>query len=133
MAIPFEQPPQEQKVSEEKKSEVTNKGRIKTKVEFQHLGDEVGLYSMDFDGALGKDGVGIRIWIQVLSFSETKSQELFNKRCLLKLLIILILIINMGKYSYFKSVHSVWLLFTQRVIFLNCNIDLLNTRVNRCI
>jgi len=88
---------------------------------------------MDFDGALGKDGVGIGIWIQVLSFSETKYQVLVDKRCLLKLLIILTLIINLGKYSYFKSVHSVWLLSTQRVMFLNCSIDILNTRVNRCI
>eukprot|EP00253_Pinus_taeda_P011030 PITA_11030 len=56
VAIPSEQPSREQKVSEEQKNEATSKGKIETIVEFQHLEDEDGLWSMDFDGALGKDG-----------------------------------------------------------------------------
>jgi len=54
------------------KSEVTNKCRIETKAEFQHLGDEAGLWSMDLDGALGKDGAGIGIWIRSPIFQLEK-------------------------------------------------------------
>jgi len=42
------------------------------------------------------------------------AKMLVDKRCLLKLLIILTLIINLGKSSYFKSVHSMWLLFNSK-------------------
>ena len=35
----------------------------KQQSEFHHLEDENGLWTMDFDGALGKYGVGIGIWI----------------------------------------------------------------------
>ena len=31
---------------------------------FQLPDDEEGLWTMDFDGALGKDGAGIKIWIR---------------------------------------------------------------------
>ena len=35
------------------------------KTDFQHLQEEEeGLWTMDFDGAVGNDGVGIRIWVR---------------------------------------------------------------------
>ena len=59
-----EKPLEEQKNSAEHKNEVTDKIKSEPIVKFQHLEDEDGLWSMDFDGALGKEGAGIGIWIQ---------------------------------------------------------------------
>ena len=42
---------------------MTGQSKSRPVVKFQHLEDEDGLWSMDFDGALGKEGAGIGIWI----------------------------------------------------------------------
>jgi len=34
--------------------------------------EEEGLWTMDFDGAVGNDGAGIGIWYTVLSMCQTK-------------------------------------------------------------
>ena len=47
----------------EKREETVQKIEPKQKSEFQHLEVENGLWSMEFYGALGKDGVGIGIWV----------------------------------------------------------------------
>jgi hypothetical protein len=42
-------------------------GKVIEQTEFQHLEeDEAGLWSMDFDGAVGREGAGIGIWIRPL-------------------------------------------------------------------
>jgi len=61
IVVTSEQPTQHQKVSKEQKNEVINKGKVEKEIEFQHLEEESGLWSMDFDGAVGKDDAGIRI------------------------------------------------------------------------
>lgn len=72
ISISFEQPPQQRKVSEEQKNEITSEGKVETKAEFQHLEDETDLWIMDFDCALGKGGVGIGIWIRSPTFQPDK-------------------------------------------------------------
>jgi len=55
------------KEGQEQENTVENNGQKvgKTKLtEFQHLEeDEYGLWTMDFDGAVGNDGAGIGIWV----------------------------------------------------------------------
>ena len=46
--------------------------KVEEQVEFQHLEDEVSLWSMDFDGAVGKDGAGIGSWLRSLTFLPNK-------------------------------------------------------------
>ena len=43
---------------------MTSQGKSEPIVKFQHLEDEDGIWSMDFDGALGKEGAGIGIWFR---------------------------------------------------------------------
>ena len=63
MVTSSKQPSKEQRISTNQKNEVTGKSKSEPIVNFQHLEDEDGLWSMDFDGALGKEGAGIGIWI----------------------------------------------------------------------
>lgn len=42
------------------------------KTEFQNLEDEANLWSMDFDGAVGREGAGIGIWIHSPAFLPNK-------------------------------------------------------------
>lgn len=58
-----ENPLEEQKISVDQENKVTVQCKSEPIVKFQHLEDEDGLWSMDFDGALGKEGAGIGIWI----------------------------------------------------------------------
>jgi len=67
-----EQPTQQQKVSEEQKNEVISKGKVEKETKFQHLEDEAGLCSMDFDATVGKDNAGIGIWIRSPAFQPAK-------------------------------------------------------------
>ena len=50
-------------MSEHQKDEVISEGKVENEIEFQHLEDEAGLWSMDFDGSIGRDGAGIGLWI----------------------------------------------------------------------
>lgn len=50
--------------SSDQNQEVGRKVVMEQKLGFQHLDDENGIWTMDFDGALGKDGTCIRIWIR---------------------------------------------------------------------
>ena len=63
MVTSSEQPSEEQKISANHKDEVTGQSKSKPIVKFQHLEDKDDLWSMDLDGALGKEGAGIGIWI----------------------------------------------------------------------
>ena len=64
MVTSFKKPLEEHKISVDHENEVTAQSKLEPKVEFQHLEDEEGLWSMDFNNALGKEGVGIGIWIR---------------------------------------------------------------------
>ena len=60
----LEQPLDKVEESPEKHEEIVHKIEPKNKLEFQHLEDENGLWSMDFDGNLEKYGAGIGIWVR---------------------------------------------------------------------
>ena len=64
MVLTSKKPLEEKKISTEQKNEVTGQSKSEPKVKFQHLEDEEGLWSMDFNSDLGKEGVGIGFWIQ---------------------------------------------------------------------
>jgi len=50
-----------------------NDGQQGKEKEFQHLEeDETGLWSKEFDGAIGRDGAGIGIWIRSPVFTPNK-------------------------------------------------------------
>ena len=64
---------QQKKDKEQQKDAEISPDKVEKEAKFQHLAEEEeGLWSMDFDGAVGKDGAGIGIWIQSPVFQPKK-------------------------------------------------------------
>lgn len=64
--------PQQQKGNEQQQNEEVSQSEKEKETKFQHLEEEAGLWSMDFDGAVGKDGADIGIWIHSPVFQPNK-------------------------------------------------------------